>query len=508
MSQNQPNSTSKKNLLKPKAIIEGIAGLGKIPPQAVDLEEVILGAMMLEKEGLVLGMAEIQFEEIFYKEGHQKIFLAMKNIFSSSNPVDILTVTNELRKAGTLEIAGGAYAISELTTKVNSAANISYHISIIKEKWIARLIIKVCNTNLQMAYDDTNDIFQLLEKSSMEYLKLNRQLSTKKAATGKLVYLSSMEKLATAMLTPGITGLSTGLPELDKITGGWQSPDLIIIAGRPGMGKTAFVISTTKHVFLGEKKPVLIFSLEMTANQLMDRLISGESEYSAARLKKGHISQQEFIEIQTKTQHLFTDTIIIDDTPAITIGQLRAKSVAEKLKNPELQLIVVDYLQLMKSSNPKQNNREQEIAEISSGLKALAKELDIPVIALAQLSRGVETRGGSKKPQLSDLRESGAIENDADVVIFLFRPEYYDITEYEDGSSTKGRADIIYGKNRHGPCTEVTIGFNGPLVKFHSLEVPDNFKRIAETIVPKESKDLFYNFENPDKEFEDEDKPF
>ena len=488
--------------------INKIELLGKLPPQVIELEEAVLGAMMLEKDGLVIGMSQIQSPEVFYKEGHQKIFSAIKTLFSLSQPVDILTVCAEMRKTGALEIAGGAYYITELTSKINSSANIQHHIRIIIEKWIARLIIQVSSKNIQLAYDDTSDVFNLLDKSSMEYLKLNRQLAVKKAETGKAIYKSSMDKLASAMLTPGITGLSTGIEELNKVTGGWQTPDLIIVAARPGMGKTAFAISTTKHLFLEMKLPILIFSLEMTANQLMDRLIAAESQYSSAQLKKGHISIDEFRDIQTKTQHLSIDTIIIDDTPAITIGQLRAKAVAEKLKTPELALIIVDYLQLMKGSNPKQNNREQEISEISSSLKALAKELDIPVIALSQLSRSVETRGGDKKPQLSDLRESGAIEQDADVVIFLFRPEYYKIDAYENGESTHGRCNIIYGKNRHGPCVEVIIGFNGPLLKFHTLEMQETFER-PEKPTLFSSQESLHRFENPDSEFEDHNKqPF
>lgn len=475
--------------------------LGKVPPQAIEIEEVILGAMMLEKDGLLLGITEIQNKEVFYKEAHQEIFAAIKSLFDQSNPVDIRTVVQELRKSGNIEKSGGALYVTELTDKVSSAANMHYHIKIIKEKWISRKVIEVSSNNLKLAYEDTTDVFELLDKTSMEFLKLNQQLTTKKADTGKAIYKASIDKLAHAMQTPGVTGITTDIPELDKITGGWQTPDLVIIAARPGMGKTAFVVSTTKHIFTDLKKPVLWFSLEMTAVQLMDRLIASESEISAAKLKKGHIDQAEYDLVLSKTQHLYSDLLMIDDTPGISIGQLRAKAIAIKLKYPDLAIIAVDYLQLMHGSKNKNNSREQEVSEISSGLKALAKELGLPVLALSQLSRSVESRGGTKKPQLSDLRESGSIEQDADVVVFLYRPEYYGITEYEGGISTEGRADIIYGKNRHGPCAEVTIGFNAPLMKFHSIETIEIKQR-------QEKPNLFSVPNNFDPEFNDNNEPF
>jgi replicative DNA helicase len=456
------------------------------PPNDKDTEMMVLGAMLLEKNGLIQGITEITSHEIFYYEAHIYIFEAIKALFDSGKPVDMATVTNELRSQDKLNLIGGAIYLVDITSKVNYSENILFHIAILKEMWIKRLIISTSQENLKLAYSSLSDPFELMEKSSMEFLKLQRALSTKKANGGKSIYIDAMEEISKNMATPGRTGMSTGIEELDNVTGGLQNPDLVIIAARPGMGKTAFALSIIRHTFAVENKSVLIFTLEMTEGQLMQRMIASESNYSASRLRKGNISLDDYQLIQSRTQSIYTDKIIIDETPGISISQLRAKAVSEKLKNPDLSLIVVDYLQLMKGDR-KGGNREQEISEISSSLKMLAKELKLPILALSQLSRSVESRQ-DKRPQLSDLRESGAIEQDADVVIFIYRAEYYKIANYENGDSTEGKADIIYGKNRHGSCTDVTIGFNAPQMRFHSLEE----ERVKSVINSIENKfDLF-----------------
>jgi replicative DNA helicase len=442
--------------------------MDNIPPSDNTIEMMVLGAMILERNGLIAGITEIPSSDIFYYEAHICVFNAIKSLFDGGKPVDMVTVTNELRSTDKLKLIGGSIYIVDLTSKVNYSDNILYHISILKEMWIKRLIIRTSQENMKLAYSSLSDPFELMEKSSMEFLKLQRALSTKKANGGRSIYIDSMEEISRNMNSPGRTGMSTGIEELDNVTGGLQIPDLVIIAARPGMGKTAFALSVIRHTFAVENKAVLIFTLEMTEGQLMQRLIASESGYSASRLKKGNITIDDYKLIQNRTQSIYTDKIIIDETPGISISQLRAKAVSEKLKNPDLSLIVVDYLQLMKGDR-KNGSREQEISEISSSLKMLAKELKLPILALSQLSRSVESRQ-DKRPQLSDLRESGAIEQDADVVIFIYRAEYYKINSYEDGSSTEGKADIIYGKNRHGACTDVTIGFNAPQMRFHSLE--------------------------------------
>lgn len=456
-----------------------------LPPQAIDLEKAVLGAMLTDREALVIGLTEISNCEIFYVEAHQLIFEACKSLFAISSPIDILTVTNELRSQNKLKIVGGASKVSEIGTDNDNWNNVSAHVAILKQKWIRRLVLKVSGNNIKHAQDESFDEFELIEKASMELLKLNEQLSIKKIEGGKSVYLKAMQQIAQAMQSPGATGLQSGIEEIDKVTGGWQSPDLVIIAGRPGMGKTAFVISATKNIFLYQNKKVLMFSLEMTSTQIYHRLISCMGDISGAKIKKGYLSDSEYLELQNKTQSLYTDNFLIDDTASITIGQLRAKAISEKMKDSNLSLIIVDYLQLMGGTKGG-NNREREISEISAGLKALAKELNLPILALAQLSRAVESRT-VKKPQLSDLRESGSIEQDADVVIFLNRPEYYDIKEYENGDSTKDTAEALIAKNRHGGPAEVIIGCDLSRFNFHSMALPTfNTKITVEN-----------NFDNP-----------
>lgn len=457
-----------------------ISNLGKLPPMAVELEEAILGAMMLEKDGLMMGMEVIKNPDVFYKESHQLIFKAIKQLFDLSSSIDILTVTNELRRSGTLEMAGGAYFVTELTSKVNSAANIMQYIRVVQEMWVRRLLIQVSHKNLQASYDETEDIFQIFDKSGRQLMKLQESVMMRKSSGGKALFRETMDDISYAIAHPGMTGVSSDIPEIDKITGGWQKSDLIVVAARPGMGKTAFVISAAvRPVIVTQRKPVLVFSYEMPAKQLMMRLIAGESDYSLSQIKKGHITNEDFKFIQTKSEILYSDLLTIEDS-SMNISELRAKAITHKLKFPDLELIVVDYIQLI-SGDSHGGNREQEISKITRSLKLLAKELDVPIIALSQLSRSVETRGGEKRPQLSDLRESGAIEQDADVVIFLYRPEYYDIHEYSDGSPTKNHGDIIFAKHRSGPLSTVTIGANMSRLKFYSLELNPEFPSPKET---------------------------
>lgn len=445
--------------------------LGKLPPQAIDLEEAVLGAMLLEGKSLIEILPSIPSEKIFYKEPNRIIFLGVRRLFSQGYPIDLLTLTNELRKSAELEVVGGAYYLTQLTTKVNSAAHINEYIEILKEKALLRDLIDLASILHKEAFDDTCDASSLLDLLSLRVMEVQDGLLPQINTGGKAIYLDAMKKIAKAMETPGMTGLASGLTELDKMTGGWQNDDLIILAARPGMGKTALMTTSVKHAVLVLKKPVAVFSLEMSAFQLMLRLISDEAEISGAKMKKGYTTPEEYLTIQNTSRHLYTDLLQIDDTPAISILELRAKAIRLKMKYPDLAAIFVDYLQLMSGSIKKPGgNREQEISEISRGLKKIAKELGIPVIALSQLSRSVESRGGDKRPQLSDLRESGAIEQDADVVAFLYRPEYYKIYVDEDGNSLKGIGEVIFAKHRNGPCDSVHVGFDGPSTKFYNLD--------------------------------------
>jgi replicative DNA helicase len=443
--------------------------IGKLPPQAVDLEEAVLGALMLDKDALT-NVIDILQPKSFYKEAHNRIFGAIQRIFQRSEPIDILTVTQELKKSGELEIVGGAYYISQLTNRVASAANAEFHARIIAQKYIQRELIRISTETIRDAYEDTSDVFDLLdsaEKNLYTIVESNIRKNYDKMHTLIGEAIAEIENARNQKT--GVTGVESGFTALDRVTSGWQKSDLVIIAARPAMGKTAFVLSIARNAAVEFNKPVAVFSLEMSSLQLVNRLIASESELPAEKLKKGQLEEYEFQQLNTKIGRLAEAPLFIDDTPALTIFELRAK--ARRLKQQhEVALIVVDYLQLMHAGGDGKGNREQEISTISRSLKSIAKELNIPILALSQLSRAVETRGGDKKPQLSDLRESGAIEQDADMVLFIHRPEYYNLTEDEEGNSTQGMAEIIIAKHRNGPVGSVKLRFIDRLAKFTDLD--------------------------------------
>lgn len=449
---------------------QGLEGLGKIPPQALELEEAVLGALMLEKDALS-SVVDILKPGSFYKEGHSAIYEAILRLFNDSQPVDLLTVTNQLRKDGTLEVAGGAYAVTNLTTKVNSAANVEYHARIITEMAIKRELIRVAGEIHHEAYEDTTDVFDLLDKTESSLFEISEQNIRRNYQDMRSIMSEALSELeARKKHKDGLTGIPTGFSALDRVTSGWQKSDLIIIAARPGMGKTAFVVSAMRNAAVDFGKAVAIFSLEMSSVQLVNRLISAEAELESDKIKKGNLADYEWQQLLHKTNKITNAPIFIDDTPALTILELRAK--CRRLKSQhDVQLIIIDYLQLMSGDSARGGgNREQEIASISRALKGLAKELEVPVIALSQLSRAVETRGGDKRPQLSDLRESGSIEQDADIVMFLYRPEYYGITEDESGMPTTGTGEVIISKHRNGSLENVQLKFIGKFTKFADLD--------------------------------------
>jgi len=447
-----------------------LSELGKIPPQAIDLEEAVLGALMLEREAITV-VIDILNSESFYKDEHKEIYGSVISLFEKSQPIDILTVTNELRTKGTLEFAGGAYYISELTNRVGSAANIEYHARIVAQKFILRKLIEVSSHIQADAYNETTDVFDLLDSAEKELFSITEQnLRNTGDSMGDLIKkaISQIEDLRNN--EGGLSGVPSGFADLDRVTSGWQRSDLIIIAARPGMGKTAFVLSMARNASVNFKKPVAVFSLEMSSIQLVQRLISAEAEIHAMKLKNGDLAEHEWHQLHSKIAKLSQAPIYIDDTPALNVFELRAK--CRRLKaNHDIQMVIIDYLQLMAGNKEGRNsmNREQEISTISRSLKGLAKELNIPVIALSQLSRAVETRGGSKKPILSDLRESGSIEQDADQVMFIYRPEYYGLTEDEEGRPTTGIAEIIIAKNRHGSTQSVNLRFIDKYARFAEL---------------------------------------
>jgi replicative DNA helicase len=465
--QERTNYTSRKNRLT-----SPVSTMGKLPPQAIDLEEAVLGALMLEKDALST-VIDILKPEVFYQESHKKIFEAIQLLFQKSKPVDILTVTSELRTLGLLEMVGGAYYITNLTDRVASAANIEYHARIISQKYIQRELIRISSEIIQNAYEDTTDIFDLLdhaEKNLFDIAQNNLRRDTQKMDEIIKQSLATLEELRTK--TDGLTGVPSGFTALDRITGGWQKSDLVIIAARPAMGKTAFVLSCARNAAVDFKKPVVVFSLEMSSVQLVNRLISGETEIEQEKIRKGNLADWEWQQLHSKIGTLTEAPLLIDDTPALNIFEFRAK--CRRLKSQyDIQMIIIDYLQLMHGKGEGGGgNREQEIGSISRALKSVAKELDVPVLALSQLSRAVENRPGQngKRPLLSDLRESGSIEQDADMVLFLYRPEYYGITEDEQGRSQAGVGEVIIAKHRNGETGIVPLRFVGKYVKFQDLE--------------------------------------
>jgi replicative DNA helicase len=442
---------------------------GKVQPQAIPLEEAVLGAVMLDKNALTI-IIDILQPESFYLEAHQEIYRAMRQLFDRSQPIDLLTVMEELKKNGVLENVGGAAYIAELTHRVASAANIEYHARIIAQKYIQRELIRVSTNIIRDAFEDTSDVFELLDDAEQGLYNIaQNNMSRGYESTGTLAgkMLKQIEELKGKK--DGLTGVPTGFTALDRLTSGWQPSDLIIVAARPAMGKTGFVLSMARNAAIEFKKPVALFSLEMASLQLVLRLVSMEAEISGSKLRNGQLEEDEWKRLHKAVERISEAPILIDDTAGINIFELRAKARRMKIQH-DIQLIVIDYLQLMSGGPDSQRgNREQEISSISRSLKALAKELNVPVIALSQLSRAVEVRGGTKRPQLSDLRESGAIEQDADIVSFIYRPEYYNITE-DEGVSLKGIAEIIVAKHRNGAVDTVKLRFTDKYARFSDLD--------------------------------------
>ncbi len=457
----------RRNKLKSTGVNSFVDG-GKLPPQALDLEEAVLGAMMLEKNA-VNDAIDILSTESFYKDAHQRIFESIHELFQESQPIDILTVTARLRQKGELDIVGGPFYISQLTNRVASAANVEYHARIISQKHIMRELIRISNDTIKDAYDEMSDVFDLLDKTESQLYKVTQGNLRRDYSSMSTLIQNAIENIEqNKNQADGLSGVPTGFTELDRVTSGWQNSDMIVIAARPGMGKTAFVLSMARNTAVMFNRPVAVFSLEMSALQLVNRLIASESELPAEKLRKGNLELHEIQQLHEKIKKLAVAPIYIDDTPALSVFELRAKCRRLKAQY-KIEMIIIDYLQLMTASGDGKGNREQEISSISRSIKSIAKELDIPIIALSQLSRSVETRGGDKRPMLSDLRESGAIEQDADIVSFIYRPEYYNITEDEKGNSLLGTGEIIIAKHRNGSLEDVRLRFIPQLAKFENL---------------------------------------
>lgn len=436
---------------------------GKVPPQAKDLEEAVLGAIMLEKNAFDT-VIEILKPECFYVDAHQRIFNAMQGLANKSQPIDILTVAEELRSREELEMVGGPYYVTKLTNSVVSSANIDAHARIVLQKFIQRELIRISGEIIGDAYEDSTDVFDLLDDAESKLFEITNNHLRKDYNSIDTVLVNTIKRIEDLrQRNEDVTGVPSGFSGLDRVTYGWQNSDLIILAARPAVGKTAFALNLARNAAMHPTKPtpVAMFSLEMSAGQLVQRVLSAESEIWLEKISRGKMEEHEMKQLYARgIQRLSQAPLFIDDTPALNIFELRAK--CRRLKNKHnIGMIIIDYLQLMSGSGDGRNsNREQEISNISRNLKGLAKELNVPIIALSQLSRAVEQRGakeGSRVPQLSDLRESGAIEQDADMVMFLYRPEYYDINSNAEGENIKGLTEVKIAKHRNGTLETIKL---------------------------------------------------
>lgn len=448
-----------------------VPDMGRLQPQARELEEAVLGALMLEKDAYSI-VSEILKPECFYEKSHEMIYAAIVDLALSQRPVDMLTVTEQLKKRGELDQVGGPFYITQLTNKVASSAHIEYHARIIAQKYLARELISFTAMIQGKAFDETIDVEDLMQEAEGKLFEIS-QRNLKK----DVMQINPVIKDAIAMIqkaanqTEGLSGVRTGFDGLDKITSGWQNSDLIIIAARPAMGKTAFVLSMAKNMAVNFNTPVALFSLEMSNVQLVNRLIVNVCEIPGDKIKRGNLESYEWEQLDFKIKELYDAPIYVDDTPSLSVFELQTKA-RRLVREHGIRCLIIDYLQLMNASGMSFGSREQEVSTISRSLKGLAKELDIPIIALSQLNRGVESRQGieGKRPQLADLRESGAIEQDADMVCFIHRPEYYKITEDERGNSLLGLAEIIIAKHRNGATGDIRLRFKSDFAKFMNID--------------------------------------
>ena len=450
----------------------------KIQPQDKEIEDAVLGALMLERDAYAI-VCDLLRPESFYDPGNQKIYAAINKLGVMQQPIDMLTVTQQLRADGALDDVGGPVRISELTSNVASAAHIEYHARIVAQKFLARRLISFCSEIEKKSFDESYDIDDLLQEAEGKLFEISQGNLKKDFTQIDPVINSAMEQIeAAGKRESGLSGLQTGFHNLDKLTSGWQNSDLIIIAARPAMGKTAFVLSMAKNMAVDYNTPVAIFSLEMSNLQLVNRLISNVCEIEGEKIKSGRLSRQEWEQLNSRVRSLFSAPLYVDDSPSLSILELRTKA-RRLVKEHGVKIIIIDYLQLMNATGMKFGSREQEVSMISRSLKQLAKELNIPVIALSQLSRKVEERNdGNKRPQLSDLRESGAIELDADIVCFIHRPEYYTrSTTDAENRDIRGMAEFLVAKHRSGSVDDIEMTFVARFARFQNRSEPMPFEK-------------------------------
>ena len=444
---------------------------GHLQPQALEMEKAVLGALMIDKEAYGV-VCETLRPESFYEPRNQMVYTAIRDLSMSEKPVDVLTVTEQLAKLGMLEEVGGPGYVAELSSRVASSANIEYHANVIAQKSLARQLISFASVIETKAFDETVDVEELMQEAEGSLFELS-QRNMKKDYTAIDPVISQALKVLTAAAanTDGLTGISTGYYKLDDITSGWQNSDLVIIAGRPAMGKTSFALSMAKTIAADLRVPMAFFSLEMSNVQLVNRLISNACEIEGSKILNGQLKPDEWDRLDKRINSLLGAPLYIDDTPGLSVFELRTKA-RRLVREHGVKLIMIDYLQLMNANGMRFSSRQEEVSTISRSLKGLAKELDIPVLALSQLNRGLESREGNegKRPQLSDLRESGAIEQDADMVVFVHRPEYYRIYQDENGRDLRGMAEILIAKHRKGATGIITLSFRGEFTRFENPE--------------------------------------
>jgi replicative DNA helicase len=444
---------------------------GHLQPQALEIEKIVLGALMIDKDAFTV-VSEILRPETFYDKRHEKIYLAIQNLNMEEKPVDILTVVEELKREGTLEDIGGAVYIAELSQHVVSSAHIELHARILAQKFLARQLISFASEIETRAFDESVDIDELMQHAEGSLFELSQKNMRQDYTQIDPVLERSVKNIQKAASnTGGLTGVPSGYTKLDEITSGWQPSDLVIIAGRPAMGKTSFALSIAKNIIVDYEVPVAFFSLEMNDEQLVNRLISNVCEIPGSKVMNGQLNEAEWSRLDKNVRKLQGKPLYIDDTAGLSIFELRTKA-RRLVREKNVQLIMIDYLQLMNANGARFGSRQEEVSTISRSLKGLAKELNIPVIALSQLNRTVENREGleGKRPQLSDLRESGAIEQDADMVLFVHRPEYYHIYQDEKGNDLRGMAQIIIAKHRKGAVGDVLLNFKGEYTRFSNPE--------------------------------------
>ncbi len=463
-------SSRKNSKSTPQVIKVGANEAGKLPPQAPELEESVLGALMIEKDAY-MSVSDLLRAESFYNDKNRLIFEAIQSLAMADEPIDALTVVEKLKAHGTLAEIGGAVRISELTRKVASTAHLRYHAQIVAQKATARDVIAMAAQAIEKAYDESQDVEELMQEVEGNIFDISQRSQKRDVTQINPVIEEAMERITKASQNDSsISGIPSGFTALDKITSGWQKSDLVIIAARPAMGKTAFVLSMAKNIAVNYKKPVAMFSLEMSNVQLVERLMMNVCEIEGDKIKNGRLTKDEWSRLEHKIVDLQDAPIYVDDTPSLSIFELRSK--ARKLKREHnIELIIIDYLQLMNASGAYFGSRQEEISIISRNLKALAKELDIPIVALSQLNRNVESRTGvdGKTPQLSDLRESGAIEQDADMVCFIHRPEYYHLyADQQTGKDLRGLGQIIIAKHRSGANGSIWLRFRSKFAKFQN----------------------------------------